>query len=64
MFGIGSLETLKHDSTRDDLIAFYKENYSANLIKVCIYTHEKIEEIEGYVIDLFEQIPNSNKPAV
>ncbi|EAS04318.1 insulysin, insulin-degrading enzyme (macronuclear) [Tetrahymena thermophila SB210] len=62
-FGTGNLETLKHDSIRDDLIAFYKENYSANLIKMCIYTHENIEDIESYVVDLFEQIPNFDKPA-
>ena len=61
-FGTGSLETLKFDSIRDDLIKFYKENYSSNLMKVCIYTHEKIADIEDYVVNLFEQIPNTEIP--
>lgn len=62
-FGTGNLETLKDESTRADLIEFYNENYSANLMKVCILTHEPLDKIEAYIVDLFEKIPNKNKKA-
>jgi insulysin len=59
-FGTGNLETLQHESTRSDLIKFHTDNYSANLMKVCIITHAPLDEITPYIVDLFEAIPNNN----
>lgn len=59
-FGTGNLETLQHPSTREDLIAFYKQNYSANIMKVCVLSHVPLHQIEQTVVELLQKIPNIN----
>ncbi|KAI3792512.1 hypothetical protein L2E82_06394 [Cichorium intybus] len=44
--------------TRDELLKFYKENYSANLMNLVIYTKESLDKIESSVLSKFHEIRN------
>ena len=62
-FFTGSLKTLNHPSIRDDLIKFYNKYYSANLMKLIVYSDEKIETLESWVKEFFIHIKNKNLPS-
>ncbi|KAF7847947.1 hypothetical protein BT93_L2425 [Corymbia citriodora subsp. variegata] len=42
-------------------IQFYKENYSANLMHLVIYSKENLDEIQCLVEDKFQEIQNTDK---
>ncbi|RYY76360.1 MAG: peptidase M16 [Gammaproteobacteria bacterium] len=63
-FSVGSLESLadmEGHSIRDDLIAFYQNNYSANLMTLAVLGNRKLDDLQKMVESRFAAIPNKNK---
>lgn len=63
-FAIGTLETLsdRDDSKiRDELIAFYQQHYSANLMKLVVLGKEPLPQLKQWVTEKFSAVKNSNK---
>ena len=56
-FGTGNLETLG-DITREELIQFYKQHYSANRMGVALLSTHSIEKLEGWCKQYFSQVKN------
>ncbi|GLT37044.1 hypothetical protein SLA2020_113820 [Shorea laevis] len=46
--------------TRHELLKFYEQNYSANLMHLVVYTKESLDEIQSMVEDKFQEIRNSD----
>ncbi|OII73296.1 peptidase M16 inactive domain-containing protein [Cryptosporidium andersoni] len=44
-----------------ELVKFYKENYSANLMVLCIISDDSLDKLESYAVKLFTDIPNLDK---
>lgn len=59
-FNMGNSESLKKVS-REALIDWYKEHYSANLMKLVVYSPQPMDKILQLVVDDFSEIPNTNK---
>ncbi|ONK75239.1 uncharacterized protein A4U43_C03F14810 [Asparagus officinalis] len=63
-FGTGSWDTLevkpkeKGIDTRNELLKFYQENYSANLMQLVVYGKETLDEIQTQVEKKFDSIRN------
>ncbi|KAJ9565592.1 hypothetical protein OSB04_001558 [Centaurea solstitialis] len=47
--------------TRDELLKFYKENYSANLMNLVVYAKESLDKIESRVLSTFNEIRNIDR---
>ncbi|CAK8543240.1 unnamed protein product [Lathyrus sativus] len=47
--------------TRNELIKFHKENYSANLMHLVVYTNESLDKIQNLVEEKFQDIRNTNR---
>lgn len=45
-FATGDLNTLNFPSTRDDLIEFHGKFYSANLMRVVLYSDQPLDKLE------------------
>ncbi|KMT15025.1 hypothetical protein BVRB_3g061500 [Beta vulgaris subsp. vulgaris] len=66
-FSTGSWDTLevrpkeKGIDTREELIKFYKEYYSANLMRLVVYAKDSLDKIESWVECKFQDIPNTNR---
>ncbi|KAL3755300.1 hypothetical protein ACJRO7_002363 [Eucalyptus globulus] len=66
-FSTGNWDTLeirpraKGLDIRNELIKFYKENYSANLMHLVVYSKENLDEIHSLVEDKFQEIRNTDK---
>lgn len=58
-FDIGSTETLRKPSIREDLMEFYRKYYVANNMKLIIMNNQPFEETEK-LIYLFSEIPSSS----
>ena len=58
-FSIGSLETLQNVS-RETLIAFYNEYYSANQMALSLVSSLPLDVMEEWVHQYFSEIPNHN----
>ena len=58
-FGTGNLETLG-DITREELIRFYKQHYSANRMGVALLSTHSLEKMEGWCRQYFSTIKNRN----
>ncbi|GDY27895.1 peptidase M16 [Agarivorans sp. Toyoura001] len=59
-FSVGSLDTLsdnKDQTIRDDLIAFYQQHYSADLMTLAVLSPQSLDDIESHVIALFKAVP-------
>lgn len=68
-FSGGNLETLKdkpNSKLQDELVGFYKQYYSANLMNAVLYGDESIESLANIAQETFGRIPNFNAsvPAV
>ena len=64
-FSGGNLETLRQDGIVEAVIAFYKKNYSANLMKLVVRSGLNLVAVEKMIRDRFSAIPNLNlHPAV
>ncbi|WP_201264048.1 insulinase family protein [Salinivibrio sp. HTSP] len=64
-FSVGSVETLadRDDSNvRDDLIAFYRANYSANLMTLALTGPQSLDELERFAKQYFSTIANHHYP--
>lgn len=62
-FSVGSLETLadtEDSNVRDDLLAFYKQHYSANRMALVVVAPNTLDELEGMVRERFQEIPSFN----
>ena len=55
-FGTGSLETLAKPNTREYLLKFYNQFYSANLMKCVLYGKEDIATLESWAKELFSGV--------
>ncbi|XP_048142038.1 insulin-degrading enzyme-like 1, peroxisomal isoform X1 [Rhodamnia argentea] len=66
-FSTGNWDTLevrprqKGLDTRNELIEFYKENYSSNLMHLVVYSKENLDKIHLLVEDKFQEIRNIDK---
>jgi insulysin len=69
-FSTGNWDTLevrpkaRGVDTRLELLKFYKENYSANIMCLVVYAKESLDEIENLVLSKFEEIPNTNRSSL
>lgn len=64
-FSVGSLETLAErpgKSIRDDLLTFYHQHYSANLMTLVVLGNESTETLRQLVTDTFSEVANYNSP--
>lgn len=62
-FSTGSLETLADRDgrpVREDLLAFYKKYYSANIMSLVVIGRESLSELKAMVDQRFSAIPNNN----
>lgn len=60
-FGMGNSSTLSN-VTRDELVDWYNKHYSANLMKLIVYSPLPLEELKAIVIKDFTGIENKNIP--
>ncbi|MDD1783226.1 insulinase family protein [Enterovibrio sp. ZSDZ35] len=64
-FSVGSADTLSDregSAVRDELIAFYKHHYSANLMTAAIIGPFTLDSLEDLAQEAFGTIPNHNLP--
>ncbi|EGC46859.1 a-pheromone processing metallopeptidase Ste23 [Histoplasma capsulatum var. duboisii H88] len=67
-FSTGNLQTLRDGpqsrgvNVRDEFIRFYETNYSANRMKLVVLGRESLDELEGWVAELFADVKNKNLP--
>jgi secreted Zn-dependent insulinase-like peptidase len=62
-FNVGSLETLadrQERSIREDLVAFYKHQYSAHKMALVVLGRQSIDELKAMVFNRFSEIPLGN----
>jgi insulysin len=62
-FSVGSLETLADRpgaSVRDDLLKFYDQFYSANLMRLVVLGKQSLDELEALVVPMFSQVPDKS----
>lgn len=59
-FSTGNLESLSNPNLREMLHKFYNANYSANLMKLVVYSNKSPEELYQIVEEKFSEIPNKN----
>jgi insulysin len=58
-FSVGSLVTLadrENDNVRDDLLAFYKQYYSASKMSLVVLGRQPLDELETMVVERFSQV--------
>ncbi|KAL5743842.1 hypothetical protein ACOSQ2_026958 [Xanthoceras sorbifolium] len=66
-FSTGNWDTLavrpkdRGQDTRHELLKFYDENYSANLMHLVVYTKESLDKIQTLVEDKFQEIRNTDR---
>ncbi|RVW16486.1 Insulin-degrading enzyme-like 1, peroxisomal [Vitis vinifera] len=66
-FSTGNRDTLevkpkeKGLDTRHELIKFYEEHYSANLMHLVVYTKESLDKIQSLVEHKFQEIQNKDR---
>ncbi|XP_073221910.1 insulin-degrading enzyme-like 1, peroxisomal isoform X3 [Cicer arietinum] len=66
-FSTGSWDTLEVRpkangiDTRNELIKFHEENYSANLMHLVVYTKESLDKIQNLVEEKFQDIRNIDR---
>jgi len=63
-FSVGSLDTLadrEGHSIRDDLLAFYQQYYSANLMTLVVLSNRKLDDLQKMVESRFALVPNKNR---
>ncbi|EDO18726.1 hypothetical protein Kpol_1055p83 [Vanderwaltozyma polyspora DSM 70294] len=67
-FSTGNLKTLDEMpkkeglDIRNELLKFYSDSYSANLMKLCVLGREDLDTMSDWVYNLFEAVPNNNRP--
>lgn len=64
-FSVGSAETLADrpgSNIRDELVAFYRQEYSANLMTLAITGPQTLDNLEKLAMEYFADIANHDKP--
>ncbi|OJD16956.1 hypothetical protein AJ78_02938 [Emergomyces pasteurianus Ep9510] len=67
-FSTGNLQTLRDGpqsrgvNVRDEFIRFYETHYSANRMKLVVLGRESLDELEGWVAELFADVKNKDLP--
>ncbi len=64
-FSVGSLATLadrEGQPVRDDLLAFYRQHYSANRMTLVVLGKQSVNELQKMVSERFAAIANHNSP--
>ncbi|KAL9107466.1 MAG: hypothetical protein Q9227_007663 [Pyrenula ochraceoflavens] len=67
-FSTGNLKTLRDDprkrglEIRSEFIKFYQKHYSANRMKLVVLGKEPLDELEGWVEELFSDVKNQDLP--
>lgn len=67
-FSTGSYKTLHDDplkrgvKIRDEFIHFYDMHYSANRMKLVVLGRESLDELQGWVEELFSEVKNKDLP--
>ncbi|WP_428242073.1 insulinase family protein [Gynuella sp.] len=56
-FAVGSLDTLKPEGLRQDLINFYQQHYSADLMSLVIYSPAPVQQSAKLARELFSLVP-------
>ena len=56
-FTTGNIETLKKPNIREILLEYYNKFYTSEIMNLCVYTNEKISDVEDFIEKLFEQVP-------
>lgn len=62
-FSVGNLQTLENSEERplrEDLIEFWKNHYSANLMTLAVYGPQSLDQLEAMVRPRFSTIENRN----
>lgn len=65
-FSVGNLDTLAERvdrPLRDDLLAFYRQHYSAEQMRLVVIGRESLDALEQMVLPLFERVPVYTSPA-
>ena len=59
-FSVGNLETLAgdQDAVREELLAFYRAHYSANLMTLCLVSPDPLDTLEAQARTYFSAIAN------
>ncbi|KAL0720420.1 hypothetical protein Bca4012_035019 [Brassica carinata] len=66
-FSTGNMDTLhvkpqaKGVDTTSELIKFYEEHYSANIMHLVVYGKESLDKIQDLVEGMFQEVQNTNK---
>ncbi|SMY27142.1 unnamed protein product [Zymoseptoria tritici ST99CH_1A5] len=67
-FATGNYKLLHDDpiargvKIREEFMKFYQKNYSANRMRLCVLGKESLDELEGWVVDLFSGVYNQDLP--
>ena len=67
-FGTGNRYTLKEQpqesgvDVREQLLAFYKRYYSANMMTLAVVGREPLDQLEEWVTRMFSPVPNNDVP--
>ncbi|KAF3666553.1 Zinc-metallopeptidase, peroxisomal [Capsicum annuum] len=48
-------------NTREELLKFYDENYSANLMHLVVYAKDCLDKAQTLVQSIFQEVPNTNR---
>lgn len=62
-FGTGNAETLKGENTRDELLKFHGELYSANQMKLVLLGRNSLDELQEMATSKFAAIKNKGIPS-
>jgi insulysin len=63
-FSVGNLETLRSDNEvalREQLLAFYGKNYSANIMTLTVIGRESLDQLEAMVLPKFAGVKNRGR---
>ncbi|KAM5441709.1 metalloprotease [Microsporum ferrugineum] len=67
-FSTGNLKTLRDDpqerglDVRSEFMKFHEKHYSANRMKLVVLGREPLDELEGWVAELFADVKNKDLP--
>lgn len=59
-FSTGNLQSLQVPNIREQLLKYYGEHYSANLMSLCLVGNHSIEALEAMAVENFSDIENKN----
>lgn len=59
-----TIPTAKGIDVRESMISFYHKYYSANVMKLCVYGQESLDEMEQWVSESFGKIPRGDSVSV